>query len=96
MEQSIIYDLLSNKLLIKWREKIEKDESDTWFFTNVQETFNELEKSLDEQEKALLKTYSLAIENKLDYLYCNLKIKVLNYGIKIGMELMKSFVETEE
>lgn len=95
MEKSKIYDLLDSKLLHEWRDKVEKAESDTWFFTNEKKEFNELYEKLDEQEKELLKSYSLAIENKLDYIYYNLKIKILNYGIKIGMEIEKSFSEQE-
>lgn len=96
MEKSKIYDLLDTRLLHKWRDKIEEAEGGTWFFTNEQEVFDELERQLNEQEKKLLKSYSLAIENKLDYIYYNLKIKILNFGIKIGMELEKSFAEHEE
>lgn len=96
MEKSKIYDLLGDSLLHKWKDKIEETESDTWFFTRVQEVFAELEKELNEQEKDLLKSYSLALENKIDYIYYNLKIKILNLGIKIGMELEKSFAEYEE
>lgn len=95
MEESKIYDLLGDSLLDKWRDKIEATESKTWFFTRVQEAFDELSKELNEEEKELLKSYSLAIENKLDYIYYNLKIKILNFGIKIGMELEKSFAEYE-
>lgn len=96
MEKSKIYDLLDGELLHKWKDKIEETERDTCFFTNVQETLTELAKTLNEDEKQLLKSYTLAIENKLDYIFYNLKIKLLNFGIKIGMELEKSFAEFEE
>ncbi|MCL2061566.1 MAG: hypothetical protein FWH03_02970 [Firmicutes bacterium] len=95
MEKSKIYDLLDNELLHKWKTEIEKAESGSWFFTNAQEVFEELEKGLDKHEKVLLKTYALAIENKVDYVEYMLKIKVLNFGIKIGMELEKSFAAME-
>ncbi|MCL2061847.1 MAG: hypothetical protein FWH03_04395 [Firmicutes bacterium] len=65
------------------------------FFTNAQEVFEELAKGLNPPEKSLLKTYALTIENKLDYIEYMLKIKVLNFGIKIGMELEKSFAAME-
>lgn len=97
MEKSKIYDLLDGDgLLHKWRNQIEEMESDTWFFTRVREEFADIEKELNEHEKDLLKSYALAIENKLDYIFYNLKIKLLNFGIKIGMELEKSFAEFEE
>ena len=96
MEKSEIYNLLDGELLHKWKNKIEETESNTWFFMRAQETFDKLEKELNEQEKELLRLYSLAIENKLDYIYYNLKIKILNYGIKIGMELEKFFTEHED
>lgn len=96
MEESRLYDLVESGLLHKWKDKIEETESNTWFFTREQEAYNELEKLLNEEEKKSLKSYSLAIENKLDYIYYNLKIKVLNFGIKIGLELQKAFMEDEE
>lgn len=86
MEYSKIYDLLDRELLHNWRNKIEENDGDTWFFTNEKETFAKLEKTLSQQEKELLKAYSLAIVNKLDYIYYNLNIKILNFGIIIGME----------
>lgn len=93
--EAIIYDLLDSKLLHEWKDKIEETEHDTWFFTRAQEAFEKLEKELNDQEKELLKSYSLAIENKLDYIYYNLKIKILSFGIKIGIELEKAFAEYE-
>lgn len=93
MENSTIYDLLDSGLLLKWKDRIEETECDSWFFAKAKEAFEELEKELNEQEKGLLKSYSLAIENKLDYIYYNLKIKILHFGIKIGIELEKSFAE---
>lgn len=96
MEESRLYDLLESGLLHKWKDKIEETETNTWFFTREQEAYNELEKELNEQEKKLLKSYSLAVENKLDYVYYNLNIKVLNFGIKIGQEWQKALIEDEE
>lgn len=95
MEESKIYDLLSDGLLSKLREKIEETENDTCFFVKEREVFSELEKQLNEQQIELLKSYSLAIENKLDYIYYNLNINILNIGIKIGMDLQKAFAEYE-
>lgn len=96
MEYSEIYNLLDNKILHEWREEIEKNGKDSWFMAGVREAFEKLEPKLDEEEKKLLTDYSLAIENKLDYIYYNLKIKILNFGVKIGMELERAFAEFEE
>lgn len=95
MEKSILYDLLDRQLLSQWKEMIEKTESESWFFTNEKEVIKELETELNEKSKKLLTSYALAIENRIDYLYYNLSIKILNVGIKIGMELQKSFAENE-
>lgn len=96
MEESKLYSLLDDALLRKWRETTEKTESETWFFTNEQEALKGLESELNEKSKKLLTSYFLAVENRIDYVHYNLKIKVLNFGIKIGMDLQKAFAEFEE
>lgn len=96
MEKSKLYDLLDIGILRKWRDRIEKAESETWLFTSEQDTFQELITALDENGKELLTSYLLAIENRMDEIHYNLKIKILNLGIKIGMELERSFAEYEE
>lgn len=52
--------------------------------------------NLDEANKKLLFAYALAIETRMDYEYYNLNSKILNFGIKIGMDLQKAFEETEK
>lgn len=79
----------------KWRDEIEQTENEALFFIKEKEALEGLEKKLGKQEQELLITYSLAIENKLDYIYYNLNIKILNYGIKIGMDLQKAFEDYE-
>lgn len=87
--------MLSISLLHKWRDEIEQTENEALFFIKEKEALEGLEKKLGKQEQELLITYSLAIENKLDYIYYNLNIKILNYGIKIGMDLQKAFEDYE-
>lgn len=96
MEKSKIYDLLSYNLLHKWKDEIEKNDCGTLFFTSEQEKFRELAKELDEKSRELLKFYTVAVENKFECINYNIKIKTLNLGIKIGMELEKAFQENEE
>lgn len=96
MEKSEIYSLLERGLLKKWQTDIEKWECDTWDLAREQELLTELEQELNEHEKKLLKCYSLAIESRLDSIYYSLGIKLLNFGIKIGLELEKSFAEFED
>ena len=60
------------------------------------ELIEELKTELNEKSKDLLTSYSLAIEDRMDYLHYCLNVKILNLGIKIGMELEKAFLEHEE
>lgn len=93
MDESTLYDLLDGELLRQWREAIEKAMGETWFFTREKEVLKELEAELNEKNKKLLTAYSLVIEDRMDYLFYNIKIKILNLGIKIGMDLQKAFTE---
>lgn len=93
MQKSTIYDALSISVVEKWRNS---EETDDYFHKVEKEKLEELKTTLNEESLDLLNSYSLAIENKMDYLYYNLNIRFLNLGIKIGMELEKAFLEHED
>ncbi len=95
MEESEIYNLLDYRFLLNWKEKIEKDEGDTWFFTNEKQELEKIKEFFNEDEQKLIFRYTLAMENKFEYLYYNLNIKILNFGVKIGMELQKAFLKDD-
>lgn len=95
MERSKIYDILSRELLPEWKGKVEGDDG-CGFASQEKELIEELTAELTDKGKKLLTSYTLAVENRIDYVYYNLKIKILNLGIKIGMELQQAFKEYEE
>lgn len=93
MEKSKLYDLVEDGVLKKWREEIEETD-DCLFLKKEKQLLEELLAELDDKKKKQVAFYALSIENRVDYLYYNLNIKILNYGVNIGMELQKSFEET--
>lgn len=94
MNKSQLYDFLENGLLRNWRKEIE--ESDYCDFAkHEKKILAELILRLSDKDKKLLTSYALAIEDRMDYLYYNLTIKILNYGINFGINLQKSFIEFE-
>ena len=94
MEKSTLYDVLSMGVLQKWGNN--EEEIDNCFMQREKELIEELKTELNEKSKDLLTSYSLAIEDRMDYLHYCLNVKILNLGIKIGMELEKAFLEHEE
>lgn len=85
MEKSTLYDILSKGVLQKWRSNEEGKDN---FFTKLEkELFEKFKIELNEKSKDLLTSYSLATEERIDYLNHCLKVRILNLGIKIGMEL---------
>lgn len=95
MEESLVYDLLGHKILHKWREEAEKDEI-SLFVQEEEKSKAELLLELTEKGKKAFATYTIAVTERMDYLHDNLHIKILNLGVKIGMELQKAFTQTDE
>lgn len=95
METSILYDLLARGIINEWRESAEKD-----IITSIdmreEQLKTELLKVLPHDYKNLLNHYRLAIEDRLDYIHYSLQIKLLNIGVKIGMELGRAFILDEQ
>lgn len=95
MERSIIYDLLENVYLREWKDEADKNEK-CGFKHSEQVAGEKLADELNEKDKSLLTAYALAIKNRMDYIYYNITIRVLNFGIKIGMELQGAFINDEQ
>lgn len=95
MENSEIYNLLEHGLLDSWR-KIAEDEDECGFTKDADTAKAELLAVLNDSEKKLLTSCLCALETKLGYIYYNVNIKILNYGIKIGMEINAALHEYEE
>lgn len=89
MEKSLIYELLSIKYITKYRAELEKEEDD-----NLTKWYNAarlaLEEKLDAEQMKLLKKYNFNYGMREEYIDFQVDIMVLNYGIKIGMELQKA------
>ncbi len=94
MDKSTLYDVLSMGIIQKWRKN--EEAQDDYFAIKEQELKEELLTLPNKISKDLLTSYSLAIKDRMDELIYHLNIKILNLGIKIGMELEKSFAEYEE
>lgn len=93
MDDSIIYDLLSLKLH-KYRKKLEN--IDNIFAKWVKESREELENSLSKEQLTLVDKHihNLVLkEEEIELLY---QINLLNYGIKIGMQLQEAFEKFSE
>ncbi|MDE5766653.1 MAG: hypothetical protein K2I17_05760 [Clostridia bacterium] len=90
MESSEIYDLLNISLIHKWRDEIEKDD-ECGLGADMHENEQQICAVLNEKQKKLLRHYTVSVNNYLDYIYYLICIKVLNFGIKAGMELQASF-----
>ena len=89
MENSLIFDLLFKDSIYDYREELEKEENilSKW----VNEAREVLEKNLSEEQLKLVDKYKhniILLEEDIDL---QTGIKILNYGIKIGIQLQKAF-----
>lgn len=90
MEDSIIYGLLFRNYIFDYRKQLEKDESDKiskW----VLESREKLEKNLSAEQLELVDSYKHFLTLREEDIDVQTEIRILNYGIKIGMELQKAF-----
>lgn len=88
MEFSVIYDLLAPEKIDAYREELEK--ADNTFTKWKQDAEEELEKTLNDEQRKLFKHYLYKLGNLEEYIDCLVEIRVLNWGIKIGAQLQKS------
>ena len=92
MEESLIFDLLSDKLF-KYREELKKAENN--FTEWAKKSREALEKSLNKEQLELVGKYKHDSYLNEEYIQFQYDIKLLNLGIKIGMQLQKAFDEYE-
>lgn len=95
MDKSILYDNLSATIISEWREEAEKEYNGECIKTE-NESKNELLNVLPKKYKDTLNAYALAIEERMDNVHYKLHIKILNLGIQLGMQLQKSFINSDE
>ncbi len=94
MEFSVIYDFLSHDKIYPYREELEKEENT--YTRWVRESREKLEKTLNEEQLKLVDTHlhNLCLLN--EYIECQVGIRTLNFGIKIGVQLQKSIKDLYE
>lgn len=90
MESSKIYDLIEDKLLNKWLEELEKEENNI-FKKDVEKNKQELCSQLNEAQKKLVDKFQGTLGSYWEFIYYNVNIRMLNLGIKIGMQLQQAF-----
>lgn len=97
MEESTLYDILQRQKVDKWQEELEAREE---YFLELQKIEREREKDLkgklSEGLAKDLQLYAAAIENRIEYLYYNLLVKVMNMGVRMGMDLQSAFHAEEK
>ncbi len=94
MKNSIIYEMLDIIHINDYRDTLYQEKNN--FAKWVSETKDELEKNFDKTQLELIEKYENRIRTREEYIYYQMGVKILDYGIKIGMELCKAFEEIEE
>lgn len=89
MDNSLIFDLIEIKLL-KYREQIEKENA---YLKDISEAREKLEKSLSAEQFELVKHYAHSLLLREEDIELQCEIKLLHYGIKIGMQMQKALDE---
>lgn len=95
MESSKIYDLIENSLIYKWVEELEKEENNI-FKKDVKKSKQELCCQLNEEQKGLVDKSEGALGWYWEFVYYNVNIRILNLGVKIGMQLQQAFDAQED
>lgn len=97
MEESTLYNVLDKQKVLKWRNEIETEDE---YYHNYQETERErredLLKKIPDKLKHQLHMYTIAVENRVEYLYYNLLVKVMNISVHMGMDLQSAFQKEEQ
>ena len=90
MIESLIYDFIEMSNLGEYRDKLKSDENDI-FAKYEREAWEKLEKAVTKEQIKLVDSYTHQINMREEYIDSQTEIKLLNYGIKIGMQLQKAF-----
>ena len=89
MEDTFLYDLVETALW-KFREKL-KNKTDGNFYEEVKKAQKKLESELNEKQLKLAYDYAHSVLMREEYIQLSYDIRVLNYGVRIGMQLQKAF-----
>ncbi len=90
MEKSLLYELLMQSYIYDYRNGLEKEENDNlskW----LREAREVLEKNLTAEQLKLVQSFEYRLNSREEYIDFQTGIRILNYGVKIGMELQKAF-----
>ncbi len=90
MEKSLLYELLTQSYIYDYRNELEKEENDNlskW----LREAREVLEKNLTAEQLKLVQSFEYRLNSREEYIDFQTGIRILNYGVKIGMELQKAF-----
>ena len=90
MEKSLLYELLTQSYIYDYRNELEKEENDNlskW----MSEAREDLEKNLTAEQLKLVQSFEYRLNSREEYIDFQTGIRILNYGVKIGMELQKAF-----
>lgn len=94
MDEAILYDLICDQAIDKWRDEIEKE--DCILKKTMEKHRDLLCAAVGEDNRNLVNQFKFAVENYLDDIYLYVHIKLINTCIKIGMELQKFYDENKE
>ncbi len=90
MEKSLLYELLMQSYIYDYRNELEKEENDNlskW----LREAREVLEKNLTAEQLKLVQSFEYRLNSREEYIDFQTGIRILNYGVKIGLELQKAF-----
>ena len=90
MEKSLLYELLTQSYIYDYRNELEKEENDNlskW----LREAREVLEKNLTAEQLKLVQSFEYRLNSREEYIDFQTGIRILNYGVKIGLELQKAF-----
>ncbi len=95
MKTSLLHELLSQTHIFDYRGKLENEKDDNLSIW-LKQSEEALEKNLNAEQLKLVEDLRYQLASREEYIDNQVEIKLLNLGIKIGMELQKAFDEEEE
>lgn len=95
MNNLTLFNLINHETVSKWRDEIEKADENN-FCKNIDKYWKLLSSELNEYQIGLLERLNVSITDKFDNIIYTVGSKLLNLGIKIGMELQEAFDEKRD
>lgn len=90
MDEAILYDLIAERTIYKWRDEIERDD-DLLEKKAMTQDMDLLYEAVGENNRKLVNHFKISVENYYSYIFFNVNIKLINICIKIGMEMQKFY-----